>query len=154
MSGHFYKDRPLWIVVHTKSIDSARIFYESVVGDDNLEGRVEMYIDPERALYKNVGFDWRLKAGEMIFMAMKMVYGKMFKDMDKESTGWDQQIVKPVKDAPKDIMEDYSMRRFMKNENPAQQGGDVVLDDEGKIVSIFQMSSVEDRVSLKDLGLE
>lgn len=152
------KNTKLVIVAHTKNIENAKIWYESVV-DDDLDGRVEMYVDHHRSLYKKVGFDWRFTCGSRIVQAMKMVYGKMWKEMDRQNENWEQNIAQTEeegrsKNKPEDKMQDFLMRRFMANENPAQQGGDVVLDSEGKIVSIFQMANVHDRVSLKDLGLE
>ena len=91
----------------------------------------------------------------------------MFKKMDQAEPGWDKKklnpketseevlkIAAPPAGAPmKDTSMDFLMRRPLEGENPNQQGGDVILDKDGRILKVFHMNSVNDRVSMEDLGL-
>jgi len=161
------KDTKLVIIAHSTSEENTQIWYESIV--ENCFDQIEVFRDPEKKLYEQVGFNWNFNAGPMILMAMKVHYGGLFREMDKKSPGWDKRKMSAENDAealkidgqptvpgPKfsDKMgQDFLMRRPLEGENPCQQGGDVVLDAEGKILKVYHMNSVNDRVTMEELGL-
>ena len=45
----------------------------------------------------------------------------------------------------------YVFRKFIDGDNPLQQGGDAVFDANWKLIKIFPMLHVADRVSVDDL---
>ena len=47
--------------------------------------------------------------------------------------------------------EDFVFRKFVKDDDPFQQAGDAVLDEEGRLIEIFPMIHVSDRVNVNEI---
>ena len=96
----------------------------------------------------------------------------MFIEMDENQPGWDEKAISNedidhTKDENKykfkhplpnsrikfSEQQNFLMRKYFDDENPAQQGGDVLLDEGGRILKVFKMDNVNDRVDLGELGL-
>lgn len=133
------------VVSFTPDKDACSEWFDLVI-DHRFKDQVSFYIDAERKLYKQFGFDWNhsLKNWKPFIMreyscAHNSKSGEKYNTIftDPEKIGF--------------TFQDFKFRRFVENDNSAQQGGDAVLDGEGKLLKIFPMSSVNDRPTVKDV---
>merc|ERR1712110_604479 len=117
---------------------------ESVVDEEYLD-RVEFYIDPHRELYRAFGFDWKAGQGGKNSRWNPFIM-KEYSKVHKSETG--KEYGSELK-FPGLKYEDFVFRKFVKDDDPLQQGGDVTLDKNGNnLIKIFAMDNVFDRPSL------
>jgi len=114
-----------------------------LVIDPEDEDRVEMYSDPDLTLYEAFGFSWQLSPGDWHVPLIKL-YAKFHTSSPGE--------VVPLPFTISGVsMGDYKFRKYVAGDNAQQQGGDVVLDRENKLVNIYPMKSVNDRPNIEEV---
>lgn len=128
----------LTIVSFTNKPEFCEDYLESVV-EPEYSDRVEFLIDCERKFYRGFGFDWKLGQGSN-HQSWGPFIMKEYATAHQSEGGSDYNS--PVKKMMDFSYEDFVFRKFVKDDDPLQQGGDVVLDMDGKLVEIFSMDSV------------
>jgi len=124
----------LTIVSFTNKPEFCEDYLESVV-EPQYSDRVEFLIDAERKFYRGFGFDWKLGGHRWGPFIMKE-----YATVHQSEGGSDYNS--PVKNMMDFSYEDFVFRTFVKDDDPLQQGGDVILDMDGKLVEIFGMDNV------------
>jgi len=124
----------LTIVSFTNKPEFCEDYLESVV-EPQYSDRVEFLIDAKRIFYRGFGFDWKLNGSIWGPFIMKE-----YATAHQSQSGSDYNS--PVKKMMNFNYEDFVFRKFVKDDDPMQQGGDVILDMDGKLVEIFGMDSV------------
>lgn len=112
-----------------------------MVVDDKHLHRVEFYIDPEKRLYDALGFNWRSTPANWKSFIVKMYAKTHLSEAGSEIKG------ERLPPGMQYNFNDFMFRKFVKNDDPFQQGGDAVLDANMKLLKIFSMKSVNDRPS-------
>jgi len=126
------------------------------VDEEYLE-RVEFYIDPERKLYQAFGFNWKLGTGsseESKKIRWSPFIMKEYARTHKSEPGKDYDSLindSLVNKFPWLKLEDFVFRKYVKDDDPGQQGGDVTLDKNGNLIKIYAMDNVFDRPSIDQL---
>jgi len=138
----------LTIISFTNKPEFCQEYLESVVEKKYFD-RVEFLIDADRRLYRGFGFDWKLGQGVMK-EPKKLGQGGWQPFIMKEYALAHQSVGGTDYNSPAKKMidfsyEDFVFRKYVKNDDPLQQGGDVILDMNGKLVKIFGMDNVTDR---------
>jgi len=134
----------LTIVSFTNNKDFCKDYLESVVDEQYLD-RVEFYIDPDRKLYRAFGFNWKLDQGNEV--RWKPFIMKDYAKAHKSESGKEYGGIA----FPGLKYEDFVFRKYVKDDDPLQQGGNVTLDKSGNLIKIFAMDSVMDRPSFDQL---
>jgi len=123
------------------------------------EDKVELFMDPERKLYQVLGFNYqfalknlkeeekpafmdKMKSEQQHIWPLNMV---KFYSMSQNSHSENKNFESTEGD------ESYVFRKFIDGDNPLQQGGDAVFDANWKLIKVFPMLHVADRVSVDDL---
>ena len=129
----------LTIISFTNKPDFCQDYLESVVEEQYFD-RVEFLIDSERKLYRGFGFDWKVGQGDER-QAWQPIIMKEYA-LAHQSVGGSEYDSPIIKMGMKFSFEDFVFRKFVKDDDPLQQGGDVILDTEGKVLKVFAMDSV------------
>jgi len=108
------------------------------------QDKVDMYIDDKKILFSKVGFNWNLPFSNTYTIHVIKGYAKMFKQ-DEKRRKLNQSF------DPQD--QDFVYRHYLPKEQNAQQAGDVILDGDFKILSVFPMKYYNDRPRLETLGI-
>jgi len=120
--------------------------YLDMVVDDKYLDRVEFYIDANRNLYKQLGFDWKFGQDNERKAIWKPWVIKEYAKTHHTTKGEDYGSAMGL---PKDFSyDDFVFRKFVKDDDPFQQAGDAVLDKSGRLIQIFPMIHVSDRVDI------
>jgi len=136
------------VIVSFNASDAINQEWLDTVIDDEYLDRTELYSDPDRILYRELGFGWSFTPKVFPIKIVKMYAGI---HTTKPGT---ELAFKATNRIPKEEMgadADYRFRRFVNNDTMLQQGGDVVVDNGGKILKIFPMAHVNDRPSTKEV---
>ena len=128
----------LTIVSFTNNPEMCEDYLESVVEERYLE-KVEFFIDANRKFYRGFGFDWKHGQGSNQHSWQPFIM-KEYAAAHQSEAGTDYNS--PIKSMMDFSYEDFVFRKFVKDDDPLQQGGDVVLDSENRLVKIFSMDSV------------
>jgi len=116
---------------------------ESVIDECYLD-RVEFYADPDRLLYRDLGFAWSMKP-QLLDIGVVKMYAGIHKSKSRSPLAFKST------EGPSGADEDYRFRRFVENDTVLQQGGDAVLDKDGKLLHIFPMKRHRDRPAIEDV---
>jgi len=135
--------------------NQATEWYHSVIAKDYPNFPVEIYIDRERKYYQKVGFNWAICNGapaELYLRVVKM-YAITFKNVKDKSELSDLQIPyfeQSIKVQSEDHRKQFLFKKYQYEADFCQQGGDVKLDKDYKLIKIYPMESVQDRVELSE----
>lgn len=136
------------IISFTDQKDYCEEYLETVV-ESRYSDRVEFYIDADRAVYKQLGFDWKFGQDPERKAIWKPWVIKEYAKTHHTTAGEDYGSAMTL---PKGFTyDDFVFRKFVKDDDPFQQAGDAVFDKEGRLVGIFPMVHVSDRVDIDDI---